>query len=492
MAKVIMIQGTMSNAGKSFITAGLCRLFKNMGYKTTPFKSQNMALNSYITKEGLEIGRAQAVQAEAAGVLPMVEMNPILLKPQGDRTSQVIVMGRVWKKVEAGEYFSLRKSLIPGILEAYHTLEQKFDIIVIEGAGSPAEINLKENDIVNMGLAKLVDAPVVLVGDIDRGGVFASLYGTLALLEKEERERVKGLIINKFRGDEKLLKPGFQMFSRHLKKIGRDIPILGTVKMADIDLEEEDSLAKRLENAQPAPQGEDLHISVIKLPHLSNFTDFAPLEAAPGISLCYVEDPALLRGSDLVILPGTKNTLRDALWMQKIGFTSRLLSLYPLLGICGGFQILGEEIADPFGIEEGGVVSGLGLLPIKTILERKKITRQARGEILHCPSYLVPGRYSLEGYEIHMGRSEKTRECLDFIKTSGGRDGVLSLNKRIAGTYFHGIFENQGFLRGLVKALGGGEEGGGYAAYKEMQYEKLSDLIKNTLNLEQLFRIMNL
>ena len=307
MAKRIMIQGTMSNAGKSLICAGLCRIFKQDGYKTAPFKSQNMALNSYITEEGLEIGRAQAVQAEAAGIRPQTWMNPILLKPTGDMGSQIIVNGEVLGNMSAREYFAYKKKLIPDIMRAFHKLEEEYDIIVIEGAGSPAEINLKENDIVNMGLAKMTDAPVLLVGDIDRGGVFAQLLGTLLLLEEKEKERIKGLIINKFRGDKTILEPGITMLEER-----SGILAAGVVPYLKVEIEDEDSLTKRFER-NIRDKGTAIKISVIRTPRISNFTDFFVFENTKGINLQYVKSVSELANSDMIILPGTKNTIEDLL-----------------------------------------------------------------------------------------------------------------------------------------------------------------------------------
>lgn len=305
MAGKIMIQGTMSNAGKSLLCAGLCRIFKQDGYRVAPFKSQNMALNSFITEDGLEMGRAQVVQAEAAGVAPQVEMNPILLKPTNDVGSQVIVNGEVLKNMSAREYFAYKKQLIPDIMKAFHKLEEENDIIVIEGAGSPAEINLKKDDIVNMGLAKMVDAPVLLVGDIDRGGVFAQLLGTLMLLEDDEKERVKGLVINKFRGDKTILDPGIVM----LEERG-GIPVVGVTPYMQVEIEDEDSLTERFNMTKAGKGAEEriglVDIAVIRTPRISNFTDFMLLENAPGVNLRYVKNPRELENPDMIILPGTK------------------------------------------------------------------------------------------------------------------------------------------------------------------------------------------
>ncbi len=340
----LMIQGTMSNAGKSLLTAGLLRVLKQDGFSVAPFKSQNMALNSYITEEGLEIGRAQAMQAEAAGISPEAAMNPILLKPSSQMCSQVILNGEVVGNMSAADYFRRKKDYVPDILAAYHRLEQKYEIIVIEGAGSPAEINLKENDIVNMGFARMVDAPVLLVGDIDRGGVFAQLYGTVSLLEEEERARIKGFVMNKFRGDKALLDPGIrQLYERC------PIPVLGVVPYAELDIDDEDSLAGRLYYRR---QPEVVDIGVIRFPHISNFTDFNPLEQVENVSLRYISSLREMGNPDLILLPGTKNTMYDLSWMRENGIEKRIKELVTrentlVMGICGGFQMLGRTLSDP-------------------------------------------------------------------------------------------------------------------------------------------------
>ena len=349
MAKNIMIQGTMSNAGKSLIVAGLCRILWQDGFATAPFKSQNMALNSFITEEGLEMGRAQAVQAEAAGVPPSVFMNPILLKPTNDTGSQVIVNGKVQGNMSARDYFSYKKKLIPDILRAYQQLEQQFERIVIEGAGSPAEINLKQDDIVNMGMAQLVDAPVLLVGDIDRGGVFAQLAGTVMLLEPKERARIQGMIINKFRGDQSILDPGVEMIQEVT-----GIPVVGVVPYMQVDIEEEDSLTERFAARNPEAV---LDIAVIRLPRISNFTDFAVLEQREQINLRYVTNVAQLGKPDMILLPGTKNTLSDLKWLRQNGLEVAICRAKEqgsvIFGICGGYQMLGMHISDPEHVEEG-------------------------------------------------------------------------------------------------------------------------------------------
>ena len=359
MAKVIMVQGTMSNAGKSLIVAGLCRIFKQDGYRVAPFKSQNMALNSFITEDGKEMGRAQVMQAEAAGIKPDVCMNPILLKPTSHVGSQVIVNGEILCNMNAKDYFKYKKKLVPDIVKAFKKLESIADIIVIEGAGSPAEINLKENDIVNMGMAEIVDAPVLLVGDIDRGGVFAQLLGTLMLLEDHEKDRVKGLIINKFRGDKTILDPGIDMIE---EKGG--IPVVGVTPYMELNIEDEDSLSERLTSKKDAL----INICVVKYPRISNFTDFNVFEQSEQVAVNYVTKPEELNDADLIILPGSKNTMGDLRWLKEQGMAEAIIKAAnhtPVFGICGGYQMLGTNIEDD-GVEEKGRASGLNLLPVST------------------------------------------------------------------------------------------------------------------------------
>ncbi|MDE6730032.1 MAG: cobyric acid synthase, partial [Oscillospiraceae bacterium] len=358
-AKSIMIMGTMSSAGKSFVTAGLCRIFHQDGYKTAPFKSQNMALNSYITQDGSEMGRAQVMQAEAAGILPDVRMNPILLKPTSEKGSQIIVNGKVFDSMTAKEYYQHKQEFVPVIQDAYESLAQEYDVIVLEGAGSPAEINLKQVDIVNMGMAEISDSPVILVGDIDRGGVFASLYGTIALLDAHEKSRIKGMVINKFRGDPEILEPGLKMLEELT-----GIPVLGVLPYTELDLDDEDSLSERL-SKHTIRQNAVLDIAVIKFPRISNFTDFKILESLEHISVRYVSGLQELQNPDLILLPGTKNTISDLLWMRQNGLEAGILKAHEkgtvLFGICGGYQMLGKNLSDPEQIEQGGTVRGMGL-----------------------------------------------------------------------------------------------------------------------------------
>ena len=400
MAKAIMIQGTMSNAGKSLLAAGLCRIFHQDGYRVAPFKSQNMALNSYITEEGLEMGRAQVMQAEAAGIRPSVLMNPILLKPTNDVGSQVIVNGEVLGNMNARDYFKYKHKLIPDIMKAYNTLAAENDIIVIEGAGSPAEINLKQEDIVNMGMAKMAKAPVLLVGDIDRGGVFAQLIGTVMLLEEDEKAMVKGMIINKFRGDKSILDPGVEMLEQM-----SHIPVVGVAPYLQIEVEDEDSLTERFDSHREVGV---IDIAVIRLPRISNFTDFNPFESMPGVSLRYVKKVSELKNPDMICIPGTKNTMEDLQWMRESGMEAAVLKQAAegkvIFGICGGYQMLGETLADPEGVEAGGSMKGMGLLPMDTVFASEKTRTRVSGVFQNVAGDLqeLSGTV-LEGYEIHMG-----------------------------------------------------------------------------------------
>ena len=484
MAKNIMIQGTMSNAGKSLIAAGLCRIFKQDGYKVAPFKSQNMALNSFITADGKEMGRAQVVQAQAAGIAPDVRMNPILLKPTTDVGSQVIVNGVVQGNMRAMEYYRRKREFLPAVLEAYHALEQEFDIIVIEGAGSPAEINLKSEDIVNMGLAKLVDAPVLLVGDIDRGGVFAQLYGTIALLEPEEQRRVKGTIVNKFRGDRAILQPGIDILERICS-----VPVAGVVPYAHLDIDDEDSLSTRFQSSQVRKA---VDIAVIKLPRISNFTDVSPLERYENVSVRYVERPDQLHQPDMILLPGTKSTIADLLWLRQSGLEAGILKEAArgcvIFGICGGYQMLGTSISDPQGVEAAGItqVKGLGLLDMDTVFQGEKVQLQTSGTLGPIPGVLhsLSGlRY--RGYEIHMGRS--AQPALP-VQCSGN----------VYGSYIHGIFDAEGIGDAIVKDLAAnkGVELGQLShfdpeSYMQHQYDLLADTLRAGLDMDFIYRIVN-
>lgn len=492
MAKAIMVQGTMSNSGKSFLTAALCRIFRQDGYKSAPFKSQNMALNSYITTEGLEIGRAQAMQAEAAMIEPTHWMNPILLKPTSNMGSQVIVNGEVFDNLSAQDYYKMKNSLTPEVKKAFDHLAKEFDIIVIEGAGSPAEINLAENDIVNMGMAKMADAPVILVADIDRGGVFASAYGTIKLLPQEEQDRFCGIVINKFRGDVEILRPGLSMLEDLTGK-----PVLGVIPMEKIDIDDEDSLSDRL-NQKVITEGID--VAVIRLPHISNFTDFSVFELIDGVSLRYVTDKKELGSPDLIILPGTKNTMADMEWLIESGLEGAIIRAARttrVIGICGGFQILGKELHDPDGVEHGGDMRGLGLLDISTVFQGDKTRTRIQGTIKEEHNLYGLSNRDLTGYEIHMGTTDNLGEAVPFIELEDGRlDAYMTGDGRIWGSYLHGIFDNEEMVFGLVhdimkeKGIDPTDNELSIAEYKEIQYDKLADLVRNNLDMKKIYSIL--
>lgn len=484
MAKNIMIQGTMSNAGKSLVCAGLCRILRQDGYRVAPFKSQNMALNSFITKDGGEMGRAQVVQAEAAGIEPDVRMNPILLKPTTDVGSQVIIAGQVQGNMRAMEYYRRKREYIPAILEAYNSLASEYDIIVIEGAGSPAEINLKQEDIVNMGLAKLVDAPVLLVGDIDRGGVFAQLYGTVALLEEDEQKRIKGTVVNKFRGDRSILEPGIRILEELC-----GVPVAGVIPYTHVDIDDEDSLTERFARTT---ERKLLDIAVIRLPRISNFTDFAPFERYANVSLRYVERVADLHSPDMILIPGTKSTIADLKWLRQSGLEAAILKAASagtlIFGICGGYQMLGRRISDPDRVEAAGTteIQGLGLLDMDTVFLGEKVQTQVAGTFDGVTG-LLSGLNGMDytGYEIHMGCSQEKKPPLQ------GRSNVY-------GSYIHGIFDAPDVSDEMLRAICA-RKGLDYAAlgtfdpreYKERQYNMLADAVRGGLDMELVYRIIN-
>ncbi|MEA2257492.1 MAG: adenosylcobyric acid synthase [Acidobacteriaceae bacterium] len=449
-ARAIMVLGTSSHVGKSLLTTALCRIFAQRGYTVAPFKSQNMSLNSAATIEGLEIGRAQALQAEAAGIAPSVHMNPILIKPSSDCSSQVIVRGKIWGQISAVDYHQRRvEELLPIVRESYQTLASNYQVIVLEGAGSPAEINLKQHDIVNMRMAAMADAQCLLVGDIDRGGVFASLLGTVELLEPEERERIRGFCINKFRGDPSLLEPGLRMMEQRLDK-----PCLGVVPyLPALALEEEDSVglppvARSGWGPKQNTLDRPLRIAVIALPSFSNFTDFDSLRAEPSVDLLFCRSADFLTNADIVILPGSKQTMSDLEWILAQRF-DRAVHLHAktdlVVGICGGMQMLGEELVDPNGIERQGRMPGLGLLPIRTEMQAGKVTRLCSG-VIHSLFGQPVQKDLVAGYEIHVGKTLYQDDAEPFATlTSGEADGCVSTDRRVLGTYLHGIFDHDGF-----------------------------------------------
>ncbi|MBQ8110733.1 MAG: cobyric acid synthase [Clostridia bacterium] len=498
--KSIMLQGTGSSVGKSLLAAALCRIFRQDGLRVAPFKAQNMALNSFATKEGLEMGRAQVVQAQAAGVEPSVEMNPILLKPTSDKKSQVIALGKPLGNMSAVEYHHYKPNLRRLVKDTYDRLEAKYDAVVIEGAGSPAEINLREGDLVNMWMAGAADAPVLLAGDIDRGGVFAALYGTVMLLQPEERSRIKGLIINKFRGDVRILEPGLRMIE---DKLG--IPVVGVVPWTDADIEDEDSVSQRFNAVSGSGE---IAVSVVRLKHISNFTDFQALSLHPGVTLKYAQRPRDLEGADIIILPGTKNTIDDLIDLKNRDMLAPIVRHARagglLLGVCGGYQMLGQLLRDPQGVESAArEVAGLGLLDMEVTFAPDKRTVQAEGALCGGPEWLkaLAGE-SIEGYEIHSGVNtfgEGARFWMDL--GAPGIDGACNAAGNVLGTYLHGLFDDGRLADALVKrarrlkglpeqALTAEQAAVNMRAYREQQFDLLAKVVRESLDMEKVYGIL--
>jgi adenosylcobyric acid synthase len=494
--KAIMVQGTASSVGKSMLTAALCRIFTQDGYDINPFKSQNMSLNSYITHEGHEMGRAQVMQAEAAGKAPVVEMNPILLKPTSDRKSQVIIEGKVYADMDAVDYFAFKKQLKGRISEIYAELANKSDVVVIEGAGSPAEINLKQEDFVNMGMAQIAKAPVILVGDIDRGGVFASLAGTMLLLDEDEKKLVKGVIINKFRGSLEILEPGLRMLEDIIK-----VPVLGVVPYYNHYLEDEDSVADWLKHVKEADT--EIEIAVVSLPYMSNFTDFNALRLYQGVRLRFVRLHEALGNPDVIIIPGTKSTIKDMLALKQSGMDKSILDCHQkgsaIFGVCGGFQILGSKIHDPEHAESDmESIEGLGLLDYETVFRPIKTTTLSEGVERIFGS-------KVKGYEIHMGEAQVRNEESAFIdlnirngKAYQGIDGIVNKKKSVFGTYMHGIFDSKEFTASFINHIRQRkglevkkyENVPDYWECKEQQYDKLAEVVRNSLDMKKVYEIL--
>ena len=483
----IMLAGTGSDVGKSLIATGLCRIFKQDGYNPAPFKAQNMALNSYATPDGFEIGRAQAVQAEAAGIACSTDMNPILLKPSGEHTSQVVINGRPAGNRDSYSYFRKegREELRKVVHDAFDRLSQRFNPIVMEGAGSIAEINLRDSDLVNMSMARHADADVILVADIDRGGVFASAYGSIMLQSEDDRRRIKGIIVNKFRGDLRLFESGRRMMEEIC-----GVPVIGVVPYAgDIHIEEEDSVALGLKATKSV--ADKVNVAVVLLKHISNFTDFNVLERNPGVNLFYTDNPDTLPSADIVIIPGSKSTLSDLSELRRNGLAKAIVSARDngktVIGICGGYQMMGIEVSDPDGVE-GSLRSlpGLGLLPVKTMLAGSKVTRQVSfsflGENKPC-----------NGYEIHMGRTETKGKAtaLNTILDDGTADGCF-VDDRCFGSYIHGLLDNETVVSYLISPYlkEKRNEKFDYTAYKEEQYDLLADHLRKYIDIDKLYKIM--
>ncbi len=484
-----MLAGTGSDVGKSIVATALCRIFKQDGYQPAPFKAQNMALNSYATPEGLEIGRAQAVQAEAAGIPCHTDMNPLLLKPQSDHTSQVVLNGRPIGNRDAYDYFRKegKEQLRHEVCKAFDRLRQRFNPIVMEGAGSISELNLKDSDIVNMSMARYADADVMLVGDIDRGGVFASVYGSIALQDEEDRKRIKGIIINKFRGDLRLFDKGRQILEDICK-----VPVLGVIPyFNDIHVEEEDSV-DIMTKAMKAERGK-VNVAVVLLRHISNFTDFNVLERDPRVHLFYTNNTEDLLNSDIIILPGTKSTIADLYELRRNGVAQAIIQAHrkgaSVLGICGGYQMMGMEVCDPHHLEgEWTRMPGLGLLPVKTVMDGDKTTRQVVFTVGDSPS--------MKGYEIHVGVTRTTGESPEAplaMMEGGGTDGYMVSNKCM-GTYIHGILDNAPFIDLILEPFADKIKEAGkpfdYAAFKEQQYDLLAEHVRKHLDMNKIYQIL--
>ena len=513
LGRVLMVQGTASHVGKSVLVSALCRIFRQDGFRVAPFKAQNMSNNSYVTRDGGEIGRAQAVQAEAAGVEARVEMNPVLLKPEADHIAQVVCMGRPLVSAQVRDYFALKPQLWESVHTSLDTLRQEYDIVVIEGAGSPAEINLKATEIVNMRVARYAESPVLLCGDIDRGGVFAALVGTLELLEPEERDTIKGFIINKFRGDASLLTDGLTMLEERT-----GIPVVGVVHhFRDIHIPEEDSVA--LDIPVRSAGSAALDIAVVQLPHISNFDDFDPLAREPGVGLRYVTAAADLGQPDLVILPGSKTTIPDLAWLESQGLAQAIRDRHisgigtgtgtgaAIIGICGGYQMLGTRLYDPEGIESTCPESaGLGLLPLTTVFAGTKETHRIKGVVAGSSGLLTGAEGAdISGYEIHMGRTTGEGVTLPFrindrsdvaVTAATAYDGAMDESGQILGTYIHGLFHNVGLRQAMLQELARRKGVSLPLAAQEgaidAEFDKLADWVRGSLNMELIYEMTGL
>jgi adenosylcobyric acid synthase len=502
VARALMVQGTGSGAGKSLLVAAFCRIFRDEGLKVAPFKAQNMALNSYITAEGGEIGRAQVLQAEAARILPTIDMNPVLLKASGDMGSQVIIQGRAWRHMSAQEYYSFRATAWGAVKESYGRLSKAFDVIVMEGAGSPAEINLMDVDIVNMAAAKLARAPVLLVADIDKGGVFASLYGTVKLLGRDGT-RIRGFIINKFRGDVDILKPGLDLIEQ---KTGKKV--IGVLPhVADLGLPEEDGLA--LKNGSACQGDGSVRIVVVRLKYIANFTDFDPFFSEPDVHLLYSVNPSDIENADMVIVPGSKNTVKDLLFLKETGLDRSIRKArdkgIQIAAICGGYQMMGRKIHDPKGVESTHPeMEGLGLLNIETVFDETKTTCQVEAGVVPGSPFRdgVGGMEErLKGYEIHMGNSTGDIGLFKLRRLSGANGSEVldgSALDNCWGTYMHGIFENDSFRRIILNRIR--ERKGlpplavsvSYSGLREEALDRLASMVRKHVDMEFVRRLVAL
>lgn len=495
-AKTLMIQGTMSSAGKSLLVTGLCRLYARRGMRVAPYKSQNMSNNAGVCADGSEIGRAQYTQALAAGLAPRVEMNPILIKPEADARSQVVLMGKPYQSLPAGEYYRQIDHFWSQAAAALDVLRQEYDLVIIEGAGSPAEVNLRAGDIVNMRVAQYAQAPVLLAGDVDRGGIFAQLLGTLWLLEPEERALIKGVIVNKFRGDIDLFYDGVAIIE---EKGG--VPVIGVVSYLHHGIPEEDAVAIEAQNFLPSLADTDL--AVVRLPRISNFDDFDPLAAEPGVSVRYIDSPAEIGSAAAVILPGTKSTIPDLTWLQSQGLVEAIRAFADrggaVVGICGGYQMLGERIADPERIEsDRETMPGLDLLPVETVFQPVKATHQAQARITLQEGWLAEAGGRLTGYEIHMGETRLTagQPWLEVVCRSGDdvsvADGAVSRQGRVWGCYLHGLFENAGFRRAWLRSLDWQPPEDHREVSLQQSFDQLADHLEAHLDVDRLDEIIGL
>jgi adenosylcobyric acid synthase len=503
LAPCLMIQGTSSSVGKSVVTTALCRIFARAGYRVAPFKSQNMALNSAVTVDGGEIGRAQAAQAEAAGLEPTVDMNPILLKPEADRRSQVVVRGRPVASVGFSEYRRMTPALLPLVAESLERLRQAYDVVLIEGAGSPAEINLREGEIVNMRIARLAGAPVLLVGDIDRGGVFAAFVGTLALLDAGDRARIGGFLVNKFRGDVMLLAPGLAELTART-----GVSVLGVVPyIAEPLVAAEDSLS--LDDLERRGEPDGVEVAVARLPRIANFDDFEPLAREPGVRLRFARAPDELAEADLIVLPGSKNAAEDLGWLRRAGLADAITAAAaagrPVLGICGGYQMLGTSVEDPDHVESAATrTPGLGLLPVVTTLGREKTTVRVRAQVAESSGpFAAAAGAALEAYEIHVGRTAVAGARRPFAITArrgvpvDEADGALSVAGTVVGTYLHGLLANDALRRALLVHLAARRERApdprwGTPASAAERYDRLADLVAASCDLAAIGRLVGL
>jgi adenosylcobyric acid synthase len=496
-ARVLMIQGTSSSVGKSLLTAALCRVFVRKGLRVAPFKAQNMSNNAAVCADGAEIGRAQAVQAAAAGIEPTADMNPVLLKPEADSRSQVIVLGRPWQTLRASGYYRRKEELWPVVTAALDRLRAAYEMVLIEGAGSPVELNLRPLDIVNMAVARHARAPVLLIGDIDRGGIFAQLLGTLGLLEPEERALVRGLVVNKFRGDRTLFADGVRILEDH-----GGVPVLGVVPhLPALAVPEEDAVA--LDSFAPHPTQRAIDTAVIRLPHIANFDDFDALQSEAGVAVRYVQSPHELGDPHAIILPGTKSTIADLAWLRSTGLAeairSRAAEGTAVVGICGGYQMLGRSIRDPARVESAaGEAAGLGLLPIETTFAADKATFRVRARVLGGPGWLGAATgQEVDGYEIHMGRSDGGRAWLEITRRNGQAtgvdDGAVNDDGLVWGCYLHGLFANTGLRRAWLDSLWGGTAppttaGSGVSLGESLG--RLADAVEGALDMERLETII--